>query len=76
MKLKDFDEINVSARTIYNVYDDEMNHLYSFCIDYTNKDEKFCKGLDKKMELIEYGANVECVNVDTLTKFLEVTVSV
>lgn len=76
MKLKDFDEINVSARTIYNVYDDEMNHLYSFLIDYTNKDKEFCKGLDKKMELIEYGANIECVNVDTLTKFLEVTVSV
>ena len=76
MKLKDFDTINSSARTIYNVYDDEMNHLYSFSVDYTNKDEEFCKSLDEKMKLIEYGANVEYVNVDALTKFLKVAVSV
>lgn len=72
MTLKAFNDVNVTIETRYKVFDGEK-FVYSFIVDLAhclNESES----VYKLTELINKGAKVQFVDVDSVTKLMEVTV--
>lgn len=72
MTLKAFNKVNVTIKTRYKVFDGEK-FVYSFIVDLAhclNESES----VYKLTELINKGAKVQFVDVNSVTKLMEVTV--
>ena len=72
MTLKAFNDVNVTTETRYKVFDGKK-FIYSFVVDLAHYLDK-AESTYKLTELINKGAKVQFVDVDSVTKLMEVTV--
>ena len=73
--LKTFDEMNISIKTEYNVFDSANNFIEMIRLDYLDEDQNRCtNAILKKNELIKKKAKVERIINCEVTGFLEVVV--
>lgn len=73
MLLKTFDKHNVAVKTEYTVWNKAGDLLDYFLEDYTNPLES---NVIKKLDLVEKGAKVKYVSVNSATGRLSVSVEV
>lgn len=72
MTLKEFNDVNVTIETRYKVFDGKK-FVYSFIVDLADYLDDV-ESTYKLTELINKGAKVQFVDVNSVTKLMEVTV--